>query len=302
MRSGSVFGLATSVLLFFTLAYSGATQQDEIRLQCDNAELKEWMDSSLKYISVKQCKTSDFCHFITIKQVNGSQHLFKAEHIEKVSIARFPFKPKVSRDSEIKVFHDVNDHGITQEERKSIQFSISKTHYLPYRVNSAVFMQLKHTVYGNWFVTNPLSGCDIGIVKTKGNLEPVVIHMNANSETEDEGQYHYKSKLFDSYLQHFNNIDRGSEDLFVFRIQRGYNGISAENDDENTFTYKITNLGFGLFYGTVCRKEDTRWVFVLKDGGTNDLLLQIECPLKRNALCSVNRLSRTTPGRLPKEL
>lgn len=311
MRSNSVLprAIATGILLVFTatVAYSDTKQQ----LECVNPDLKKWMDSRVVGIGIQQClqpgiddSVKTLCGAVTTKRLNHkSAKLLEAIQSPKVVLIAKSKK----HDSEVEVFHH---HQVSAPSK--IDKKLSYTHFLRYRVDSAVIMQLNRAKYGDWFVTDPLSGCDIWIVKTNKKSEPIIIHANANldeletisTSVNDKRaiQHNYKSELFESFLEHLKDIEKiDSKDVFVYRIQH-YNEISPE-DAKHKRAFVFNNTGYGLFYGTVCRyKSDsskakkikttiiTSWVFVLKDGGhPNEILLQIECPLSTSEIeCKIS--------------
>ena len=140
---------------FFTL------QKD---LTCGkDAELKEWMDKDGNNIQVYG--------IIKLNEEIIYPDVFEINQYDTIHVAKSP------DEAGALMVYD------TSEASNRGSLTSYATNYLPYRNNSATFLQLSHSDRGNWFITYKLSGCDIWIAKPKGLLEPLVIHANANQHS-----------------------------------------------------------------------------------------------------------------------
>ena len=164
---------------------------------------------------------------------------------------------------------------------------VSPTNYLPWGEDRAKALLLNSNSWGEWFLTAPLSGCDVWIAD-HDDYEPLVIHINANSLGDKPVEnLQYKQRLAFDVLNYFNqNIQKQQKKFYRFVQRISYNyakkigsDVDAIGEYWNQFTKD--NIPFslywdqlGFFYGFY---SSSTWHFVLKDLKSGKLLLKLDC-------------------------
>ena len=155
------------------------------------------------------------------------------------------------------------------------------TNYLPWSPNQAMCMTMDHEKWGDWFITSPLTGCDVWLAARKG-AEPLAIHISAKKYGIKKllKNLEYKENLAMQALNYFNSIVQGEKYHFVLRASYDFGNYNATNDTQkdqiheywNSFKKKnpdvvpIFYLGLGFFYGRYnILTTLEQWQFALKD-------------------------------------
>ena len=158
---------------------------------------------------------------------------------------------------------------------------LTTTNFLPWGANQAMYMTMDHEKWGNWFITAPLSGCDVWLAARDG-AEPLAIHINANKYSEQPLEnLEYKQNLAVQALNYFNNeIVQGDKYHFILRTSYDFFNDPHTSDSQkdevaeywNSFKAANPNvvpifyLGSGFFYGTYnVLTTLEQWDFALKD-------------------------------------
>ena len=230
---------------------------------------------------------------INVKRIS-LEHVQEIEQREKIKIA------KEANSNTLYIFNGDSPAVLD----KKLQ---TDTNFLPFSEDRATFMHLNHKQFGNWFATSPLSGCDVWIADSK-NLEPVVIHINANKYGKAPlRNLEYKQGLANDILKHLNRGTGRPKYEFVLRISYNFarDGLTSRqektringywNEFKNRYKdipfvlYKIDE-GAGFLYGTHnmrLPKLGRAWNFLLKDLGSGRILENIACTASTKVGCII---------------
>ena len=256
-------------------------------------ELKKWMDGVGRDIQVVFGIYNDATsRWEKVAEDPDVWEIDGQEVDSTVSVAK-----ATDMDGILKVYN--NTMSKSEKKSNSISLISSATNYLPFVPNSVTFLLLNHIARGNWFVTYKLSGCDIWIAKPEHFLEPLVIHANANQDSDDPiKRLQYKEELAENALDYFANHNQIAKYNFVYRISSSGGCKDKECDDywekfktKNKY-YLYPSTAYAFFYGTLLTEIGGTlegWEFVLKGELENKkvILLTITCPLKKNGSCLI---------------
>ena len=251
--------------------------------EADGKALKKWMDSARRVSVIPEGQSIKSS--VQITKVEGN--IDEVKQVGQITAAK------------CKNYDDLVAFTESSEMCDIDQQLSSNTNYLPWFPNKATFVLLDHSKWGNWYFTDPVSGCDIWIADREGGFEPLTIHINANAITNNlVHNLMYKQNLATNVLKLFNK-KYNQEYTFIQRISYDYasdpdtcskqKGEIDEywNDfkDENRIPYVLYSAGQGFFYGLYDAVTAT-WDFVLKDLNKGDLLLSIDCSVQQSS-CSI---------------
>ena len=255
----------------------------------DGDALKHW----LKRASRVTVASSYRPRSINVKRIS-LEHVQEIEQRENIKIAK-------EANSNMLYIYNGDSPAVLD---KKLQ---TDTNFLPFLEDRATFMHLNHNQFGNWFATSPLSGCDVWIADSK-NLEPVVIHINANKfGNQPLRNLEYKQELANNILNHLNRGTGRQKYEFVLRISYDFEHDKDTSRQEktringywNTFKKSHSNILFvlykidkdaGFLYGTHnmrLPKLGRAWKFRLKDLGSGRILESIACTATTKVGCVI---------------
>ena len=108
----------------------------------------------------------------------------------------------------------------------------SHTNYLPWDGDVATFLRLDHNKWGSWFITSPLTGCDVWIAG-RPDFEPLLIHINANKFRNNPLQnLIYKQNLAMEVLTYFNEVVM-KDNNYVFMQRVSYDYANAPDTPDS---------------------------------------------------------------------
>ena len=238
--------------------------------------LKQWMDSA------KEVGFIDEPSAITAVWVYPIH-----AYVDEIRQVKEIFAAKSARYNDLVVFSGQSTTPIDQSR-------LSKTNYLPWQPNKATFLRLDHNMWGTWYLTSPLSGCDVWIADHR-NFDPLTIHINANSLAQFPlRNLQYKEELANVALNYFNErvmINPAHYYKFIQRISYDYAsdpGISPQERQEISnywknfrfpYVFYSTDKGEQAFlYGTYSSGWfSSAWSFVLKELISGRILLKLNC-------------------------
>ena len=240
--------------------------------------LKEWMDSNNRKFDINFRVINRCCK----EKRSSNNRIIEHEQFRKIKVG---LKQTSSLHPSLIVFGD-------ESPMESIGPPIiltENTHYLEYKDNMATFQRLpnRNIMWGNWFVTSKLSGCDVWIAyrQSDGFNEPLIIHVNAND--------YCKQNSIEKCLAHKQNMAfeardyiRKNQELYYEFTTRVALHSQDRNYDWEEFTRKYSIQpclypGFALFYGTYDSLRG--WDFELRD-------------LKTGKKISCTSLNKSMPG------
>ena len=180
----------------------------------------------------------------------------------------------------------------------------STANFLHYEMDKAVFLQVNRAMWGFWFGTDMLSGCDIWIAVHE-DYDPLIIHINANSIKNPVDNLIYKQNLAKQALDYFNENEIIEEDKYYDFHQRISYDFAKDHEpikdeiDEYWNNFKVEhNIPYYLyyyekgqngvfFYGIydTCYFTEA-WKFALKVIRSGNVLAQFSCST-RYLYCTV---------------
>ena len=91
------------------------------------------------------------------------------------------------------------DIVLTENSERQIK---SSGNYLPFLEDKAMFLRVNRAMWGIFFGTAPLAGCDIWIADHK-DYEPLILHINANAIKDPVVNLQHKQDLAKEILDYF---------------------------------------------------------------------------------------------------
>ena len=238
--------------------------------------LKQWLDSAKQvWIAAEE------------SAVNAVRYHSIHENVEEVEQREKIVAAKDKRYDNLILFSGYPITPIDQARQ-------SDTNFLPWQTDKATFLRLDHGTWGPWYVTSPLSGCDVWIADHQ-NFDPLTIHINANSLAQFPlKNLRYKEDLANIALNYFNErIMRNPAYYYKFiqRISYDYANDPGTTPEEKQdidnywkdfgFPYVLyhTNKGeLAFLYGTYASGWfSSTWNFVLKELNSGKILLKLDC-------------------------
>ena len=144
------------VLLAFVTASNG-----------NGRALKDWLDSATQVSVITEPSVPN-----SYQQIPVLEEVNEIRQVDEITAAK-----GATTYNDLVVFSKKSDTPIDPNFE-------SMTNYLPWEVNKATFLRLDHAKWGIWYITAPLSGCDVWIADHK-DLEPLTVHINANKLAND---------------------------------------------------------------------------------------------------------------------
>lgn len=249
--------------------------------------LKQWLDSAKEVLIVTEESATDAVRYHSIP---NHQDVEQVDQMENIVAA------KGSRYDDLVLFSGYPITPIDQARQ-------SETNFLPWHPDKATFLRLDHGTWGPWYVTSPLSGCDVWIADHK-NFDPLTIHINANFLAQFPlRNLQYKEDLANIALNYFNERIMQNPAYYYKFIQRiSYNyandpDITPEEkqDIDNywedfRFPYVLYHTDKGeiaFLYGTYASGWfSSTWNFVLKELNSGKILLDLDCN-ESSTLCTI---------------
>ena len=254
--------------------------------QGNGKALWNWLKSA-KDVTVSA--SSNVYNSITQTEVPGNSNILHVEQTGKIEAAKAKDTKYISNWLRLYTGGDPGDIAIDES-------LLTTTNFLPWSPDQAMYMTINHKKWGDWFITGPLSGCDVWLAARKG-AEPLAIHINANKYSNQPLEnLKYKEELALRALNYFNDkIMLGDKYYFILRTSYNFNKDSTMTatqkdkvteywnrfEEKNPKVVRILYLGKGLFYGTYnILTTLEQWEFALKDldgGKVYELSYQLFC-------------------------
>lgn len=252
----------------------------------DATQLKAWLDNSnVKRADIEWDETAkDETRYKTIPSSSYPGSIEEVEQPNNVIAAKL----KDEKYNMVVIFDTKPSSGNPIEDPES------PANFLPFFTDKARFLLVDGR--RGFFTTSMLSGCDMWIAD-KVNLEPLIIHINANKYKDDPlRNLQYKQDLAVEALEYFNrNIIKNRNNYYTFylrvsfdyayyisdpdkkkEIQNYWTKFHNDFREATAYLYK-DDANPSMFYGARTGGSKVTWNFSLKSFDSGKVK-KISCP------------------------